>query len=77
MDKRCGTCKYKAYLANDMFHTYPFCTCEEAQLVGWEWHAKIHRIPALKEHRDNKRLACMMIQTGYNELYGKSCPYSI
>lgn len=77
MDKRCGNCKHKGYAYNPY---WPFCTCKAAHEVGWEWKDHIEQYQKSfgiddKIDKDNMSPSCMMVQSGYSELYNTTCPY--
>ena len=75
MDTRCGNCRHKGYENNP---NQAFCTCKDAKEAGWEWHeyrSKKTSAVADKIDKTNMSPSCMMVQSGYAELYSKTCPY--
>ena len=77
MDNRCGNCRHKGYENNP---NWAFCTCKEAQEAGWEWHEHIQEYQKTfgvsdKIDKTNMSPSCMMVQSGYAELYNTTCPY--
>ena len=83
MDRRCKDCIHKGYQENDLNKVWPFCTCKEEDLRTklaefWNYAHKYsirsgmeHK---LKEFPDESILSCQMVQAGYSEIYGTTCP---
>jgi hypothetical protein len=84
MDKRCKDCIYKGYQENDPQEVWPFCMCKDKDLRiklpdFWNY---VHRYSLryglehkIEKFPDESVLSCQMVQAGYNELYGTTCPH--
>lgn len=84
MDRYCRGCKYQGFEENDKNEIWGFCVSKEAEprKVAAEWENYIHRDAIKfgyqkkkKTIEENKVPSCQLVQAGYNELYGKHCPY--
>ena len=83
MDRHCKDCIHKGYQENDLNKVWPFCTCKDKDLrvklaEFWNYAHKYsirsgieHK---LKEFPEESILSCQMVQAGYSEIYGTTCP---
>lgn len=73
MEKRCVNCKYRAFIVNDKFKTYGFCTKEGIKSATFMVDTRRDSLAVKTEDKVPKQCipACLNVQTYYDG----NCPY--